>query len=277
MIKELEESLTQLEKLLRLSITIVDYQHVWSFKRSVFTPLRRSHRKNAVCKYGFCDACILHCRYHVNRHCLEDPSPFVTHCWKGVCELAVPLERDRIHYGILYAGIWRIPGFQPPPKLPPLFYSAFEKLPEFSYAYKREYLPVLQLCAAGIIQKLADMQLLDSSPEPRVIQIREFLLKNISKPLQLKDLAEAVHLSQSRTAGIVKQYFKINFSALLRSMRLNNADFLLRSSDMILAEIAEMCGLRDQYYLSKIYKAERGITPGKYRKLSRTQNEKRTL
>ena len=104
-----EESLRMLESRIGMRITIIDNDGIFNCKqrRRVFSEERASHKKNPVCLCGFSEKCIAHCRYAMNRKCLESDSAFFSSCWKGICQIVVPLTFASVHYGMLYAGTFR--------------------------------------------------------------------------------------------------------------------------------------------------------------------------
>ena len=114
----IETSIRALEQLLGISITVIDRDGVFHSPEglSLLDYERQSHKKNLVCAHGFSnDACITHCRHEMNAQGAEQACPFVHTCWKGVQEVVVPLIHGGIHFGSLFAGIWRRQGTTHPP------------------------------------------------------------------------------------------------------------------------------------------------------------------
>ncbi|MEI3004422.1 MAG: hypothetical protein V8T87_07345 [Victivallales bacterium] len=118
-----------MEKRTGILITIIDNDGVFRYrmKTCLFTPERASHRKNPVCRSGFCAECIQNCRYEMNKKCLAVAEPFLSVCWKGVTQLVIPLEENGVHYGMLYAGTWRTRKAKKPTGMPKDFYR-FQKI-----------------------------------------------------------------------------------------------------------------------------------------------------
>ena len=126
-----EESLRMLESRIGMRITIIDNDGIFNCKqrRRVFSEERASHKKNPVCLCGFSEKCIAHCRYAMNRKCLESDSAFFSSCWKGICQIVVPLTFASVHYGMLYAGTFRSSERTPPEGLPEEFHLLYRSLP----------------------------------------------------------------------------------------------------------------------------------------------------
>ena len=51
--------------------------------------------------------CIDHCLHDMNRQVSRRTMPLVHRCWKGVVEVAVPLQRDGVHLATIFAGTFR--------------------------------------------------------------------------------------------------------------------------------------------------------------------------
>ena len=49
-------------------------------------------------------------------------------CWKGLAQIVTPLRYGNVHYGMLYAGLWR--NGETASGLPGDFYRSREQLPE---------------------------------------------------------------------------------------------------------------------------------------------------
>ena len=63
-----------------------------------------------------------------------------------------------------------------------------------------------------------------------------------------------------------KTYMGINIVQYIRSMRIFYAKSLLQSSDMSIAEVAEMVGIKSASHFSKIFENEVGESLSKFRK-----------
>ena len=53
---------------------------------------------------------------------------------------------------------------------------------------------------------------------------------------------------------------------MLQQVRLNAARRMLDTTDKLVADIAIECGFYDQSHFTRIFTAERGMTPGQYRR-----------
>lgn len=110
-------------------------------------------------------------------------------------------------------------------------------------------------------------------PEPRAVsRAKEFLAARFHADPSLADLAQAAHLSPfhllrvfTRTTGQTPHEF-------LTQQRVNAVRNLL-SSDLSLARIAAECGFADQSHMTRLFRRQHGITPGRYRKILLNQQD----
>ena len=55
------------------------------------------------------------------------------------------------------------------------------------------------------------------------------------------------------------------FSDYLKSVRIKNAQLLLRDGSRSMSDIAELVGFANQNYFTKVFKKDTGMTPSQYR------------
>lgn len=270
-IETIEKSINALENTLKLRITIIDNAGAFHTNQGVaiFDSMRQSHKKNQVCKIGFSEEkCRGHCRFVMNAKCAEFREAFVQTCWKGVNEIVIPLQRDGIHYGMLYAGQWRQSESLPPTDLPEKFYAAYEKLSILPESERiEEFKSILTIFATGILGILKELNAFVAVSDVRGNMIMEFIKDHAVEKIELADLATRLNLSCSRTSYLIRNILNKSFPELLNEERLQRVKTLLVASNMTLNEIAVQTGFNDEYYLSRMFKLQNGQTPGQYKKL----------
>ncbi len=265
-----ETAIEELEKLLNISVTIVDRDGRFSDAsgKLLFFRLRHSHRKNRICDLGFCKNCILHCRHAMNAEGEKKRKPFIHECWKGVKEIVVPMIWQDIHIGSFFAGTWRIPNMESPrnaDRLPGAAIDAYRQLPQFDKTQAESLETILEIFVQGLLVNLEQARYPVSAADNRISVIKSYIAKNASIAPSLKKLANKLNLSSSRTSHLVKELFGISFQELLRIERITRAKTLLLSSDENAGEIAERIGFSDEYHFNKMFKKYVGIPPGRYR------------
>jgi AraC family transcriptional regulator len=96
--------------------------------------------------------------------------------------------------------------------------------------------------------------------------IRELIDARISEPIPLNDLALAVSLSVSQFARNFKARTGMPPHRYLMRVRVNRAVKLLQSGDTPIAEVATLCGFSHQEHLTRVMRANLGVTPGTVRR-----------
>ncbi len=93
----------------------------------------------------------------------------------------------------------------------------------------------------------------------------QYLRENSREVLRLPDVAKKAGFSVPSFSRIFKRATGTSFLAHVRSLRLDRAKVLLRSTRMSLADIADECGFQSEHRLIRAFKKEHGMTPGSYR------------
>jgi AraC-like DNA-binding protein len=72
-------------------------------------------------------------------------------------------------------------------------------------------------------------------------------------------------LSRNLLFKTVKKETGLTLGQYIQAKRLEQAQSLLKNNERSIAEIAELCGISDYNYFSRIFKKQFGITPRDYR------------
>ncbi len=112
-------------------------------------------------------------------------------------------------------------------------------------------------------------QRLRNSLAPEITDTLDFIAARFSQPIELKTLANRVHLSLPYFARKFKQVTGSAPMEYLRHFRLEKARQLLLSSDKSISEIAESCGFPDAAYFSRAFKEFAGTSPADFRRQTR--------
>ncbi len=96
-------------------------------------------------------------------------------------------------------------------------------------------------------------------------QIERFLRHRYSEKVTLEDLAAALCVSSRQASRLVRQAFGISFIEKLSRVRLEQAKFLLKSSVLLLEEIAARCGFQSYSYFAACFHGAVGMTPSEFK------------
>ena len=99
--------------------------------------------------------------------------------------------------------------------------------------------------------------------------VTEYIARHYAEDITLDFLAAMVGTSVSSFRRQFARTFGISPGRYLTTIRLNAARKLLETTEKLVSEIATETGFWDQSHLTKLFKRERGTTPGEYRRRHR--------
>ncbi|MEV4539036.1 helix-turn-helix transcriptional regulator [Asanoa sp. NPDC049518] len=101
-------------------------------------------------------------------------------------------------------------------------------------------------------------------------QATAYILDHFARPdLSLRRLAALLGISPAQLSRRFRAVRGVTPVAYLRGVRLQKARELLAETDDTLQAIAERCGYRSAFYLSRVFSDRTGQSPSRYRKDSR--------
>ena len=106
-----------------------------------------------------------------------------------------------------------------------------------------------------------------SPRDPRMIAAKEYIDLHFEQKDCLDRSSDESKISRRRFNELFKKQFGTTPNKYLTTKRIENAIILLTEHKISISEISDMCGFGDVYYFSKVFKAETGYTPGKYKKI----------
>ena len=87
---------------------------------------------------------------------------------------------------------------------------------------------------------------------------------NYAESISSQEIEEQFHMNFDSLNRLFKQETGFTIFRYLRQVRLNHARELLTTTQLKLSEISEYTGFCDQYYFSRAFKQEFGVSPKKY-------------
>lgn len=101
--------------------------------------------------------------------------------------------------------------------------------------------------------------------ESKVTQIKEWVRLNINKELTVHDIAEHFEINQNYLAAMFKTITGSTVKAYLNGLKIDQAKYLLLTTNASVQEISEKSYFNDYKYFFRIFKKKTGLTPAKYR------------
>jgi AraC family L-rhamnose operon transcriptional activator RhaR len=110
-----------------------------------------------------------------------------------------------------------------------------------------------------------------TSTEASVQSVIRYLRDNLSRPLETRDLAAQVHLSERHLRRLFKTVTKTSIHDYLVDLRLRTATQLLLDPNRSIKQIAAEVGYPDVRYFTTLFHKQIGTTPAKFRATGGTQ------
>lgn len=96
----------------------------------------------------------------------------------------------------------------------------------------------------------------------------QYIHANYAQHLTLESIAQQVYLSPTYFGRIFKEGTGESFTAYLTRVRIQRSKELLRYESFRLTDIAQLVGVEDQSYFSRVFKRMEGVSPRRYRELN---------
>jgi AraC-like DNA-binding protein len=107
---------------------------------------------------------------------------------------------------------------------------------------------------------------------PLVVEtMQRHLRDNLSRPISVRDVAAAAHLSERHAERLFQQQTGASIMSTLRRLRLELAGQLLLDHTLSITEVARACGYSDVRPFSTAFKRRYGRTPGEHRRAGGTE------
>ncbi|MDC7291733.1 AraC family transcriptional regulator [Blautia schinkii] len=106
----------------------------------------------------------------------------------------------------------------------------------------------------------------------RVREILSYIALHYRDKIQLKDIAEYLHLCPSECSRLFKNYMNISLFTFLQEYRIERSlEYLMDMANSI-SDVASRVGFEDSNYYSKVFTRLKGLSPREYRKQSNSRN-----
>jgi len=101
--------------------------------------------------------------------------------------------------------------------------------------------------------------------ESRVAEVLAFISVSYRQPLTRNDLAHRVNLSPSRLHSLFRRHGKTTPHAALMAVRMGKAAELLRTTHLLIKEVAAEVGVHDDSHFVRDFEAAYGLSPANFR------------
>ena len=108
---------------------------------------------------------------------------------------------------------------------------------------------------------------LGKKPSKLLMQVTNYVQHNLSKPINVCELAKSMYISRTHLAAKFKQETGMTLTDFILGEKIAEAKRLLRYNDKSLSLIADYLGFSSQSHFTKTFKRFEGTTPREYRNL----------
>ncbi len=123
----------------------------------------------------------------------------------------------------------------------------------------------LYLFIAELMQEARDAEPhAASSSSQYVINAIKYIQFNYFHDVSIDDIAKAVGVSRSHLYRVFMANVGQSPIDYLTNYRISEACYLLKNSQLSIAEIAVSVGFFDQFYFSRVFKKAKGVPPSRY-------------
>lgn len=131
-----------------------------------------------------------------------------------------------------------------------------------------DYETVLQNCMELLQEKINQISLCRMLPNYKnMLEIRNTIYMNPNEPISTAKMENHYSYSLSYLRSIYKKCFNISFHQDCINGKITRAKYLLTTTSLHIADIAERCGYEDEKYFLRQFSSSTGFTPNQYRVL----------
>lgn len=143
-----------------------------------------------------------------------------------------------------------------------------EKDSPFKEAMLKTYISELLI----LIMRLKTNEKLQIGQSDKFIYgISEYIYENFTYEISLKSLSRQFAFSESYLSKKFKAVMGMGINKYINYVRILHSEKLLKETDISIMDIAQKCGFTDSNYFSTVFKKSMGITPLKYRAISKEE------
>lgn len=99
----------------------------------------------------------------------------------------------------------------------------------------------------------------------RITRVQKYIISNLDSELKLEDLADVADTSPQHLSRLFRKECGTTITQYIRTQRINEAKWLLQTTDSPIVEISESLGFSSQNYFCNVFRKETGLTPSEYK------------
>jgi len=99
--------------------------------------------------------------------------------------------------------------------------------------------------------------------------LMQYLSENFTRHISREEVAKVFHLNPCYVSRLFREQDGKTFCRALRDLRMEHAAYLLTLDDLLIDEIAMLCGYMSTQTFTMVFRQHFGLPPGKYRAMNR--------
>lgn len=129
---------------------------------------------------------------------------------------------------------------------------------------------ILLLCLLGRVweKQLSNSRTLYSGKRDLLAEAIQYIEKNTSSELKVEEIAQRVYLSPNYFRKVFKEATGITPIEYINRIRISKACTLLKEEKLTISQVAEIVGINDLNYFSRLFKSIAGCSPSEFKKKS---------
>lgn len=131
----------------------------------------------------------------------------------------------------------------------------------------------VKICLYHILSLLCGENLFRQAREDRTLEpikkAMAYIKENLPCPIRLEQLAAVAGMNPQYFCRYFKRITGSTVTEYINDLRVDKAASYLRSTDLLIADIAQQCGFGNQGYFIWRFQRRTGLTPSEYRKKSK--------
>ncbi len=117
-----------------------------------------------------------------------------------------------------------------------------------------------------VIRQESDKEIAQGGYSRGFLQIIKYIHENFRSDLSAKEIADSFHLNPGYVSQLFKKETGNTLVKYITSLRIEEAERLLESTELSVEAISDTCGFNDYFYFLKTFKKYTGSSPSQYRR-----------
>lgn len=206
-------------------------------------------------------------------NCTKSGKPYIYRCHMNLAEAVAPISENGIIIGYLMLGQVLIKSDSDKVRerilhisekygiSADMLLSEMSSIRTASSAVVSSAVSMMSMCACYLYVN----KIIRNRSNLLAYQLKDYIDSHLAEELTVSHICSRFFISKSKLYSLSQSIFGMGVSDYIRAARLDEAKKRLLNSSKPISQIADEVGFRDPNYFIRVFKAQEGISPGKYR------------